>query len=234
MAAMCGCAQRRSAVIEIEADTPGDLLRIAWHLGNRHLPVQAVEGRLRIRDDHVIAAMVEGLGGTARPAAGAVRSGDRRLCRRRARYVRMGMTTKAGTPGLYRLLAWASPAFPTGAFSYSHGLEAAVAEGAVHDRATLERWIAAVVVKGSGRIDADILRDAYRAAAGRDDAALADDQSAGRRLSGDERTGAGVRAAGHGVSGGVRGGLVALAAVLARCATGCPSPHAGEGHMHQP
>jgi urease accessory protein len=56
-----GAAPER--VIEIEADTPGDLLRIAWHLGNRHLPVQALEGRLRIRDDHVIAAMIEGLGG---------------------------------------------------------------------------------------------------------------------------------------------------------------------------
>lgn len=51
-------------VIEITADTPTGLLRIAWHIGNRHLPVQALEGRLRIRDDHVIAAMVEGLGGT--------------------------------------------------------------------------------------------------------------------------------------------------------------------------
>jgi urease accessory protein len=56
-----GAAPER--VIEIEAGTPGDLLRLAWHLGNRHLPVQALEGRLRIRDDHVIAAMVEGLGG---------------------------------------------------------------------------------------------------------------------------------------------------------------------------
>ena len=51
-------------VIEIEGgDDPSDLCRIAWHLGNRHLPVQALEGRLRIRDDHVIAAMIEGLGG---------------------------------------------------------------------------------------------------------------------------------------------------------------------------
>jgi urease accessory protein len=56
-----GAAPER--VIEIETDTPGDLLRIAWHLGNRHLPMQALEGRLRIRDDHVIAAMIEGLGG---------------------------------------------------------------------------------------------------------------------------------------------------------------------------
>lgn len=50
-------------VIEIAADSPTDLLRIAWHIGNRHLPLQALDDRLRIRADHVIAAMVEGLGG---------------------------------------------------------------------------------------------------------------------------------------------------------------------------
>jgi urease accessory protein len=50
-------------VIEIEADGAADLLRIAWHIGNRHLPLQALNGRLRIRADHVIAQMVEGLGG---------------------------------------------------------------------------------------------------------------------------------------------------------------------------
>jgi urease accessory protein len=74
---------------------------------------------------------------------------------------------------LYRLLAWLSPSFPTGAFSYSHGLEAAVAAGAVCDRETLQNWIAAIVVQGSGRIDADILCDAYRAALPEDGAALA-------------------------------------------------------------
>jgi len=50
-------------VIEIAADSPTDLLRIAWHLGNRHLPVQVLQNRLRLRADHVIASMVEGLGG---------------------------------------------------------------------------------------------------------------------------------------------------------------------------
>ena len=50
-------------VIDIAAETPADLLRIAWHLGNRHLPLQVLEDRLRIRADHVIAGMVEGLGG---------------------------------------------------------------------------------------------------------------------------------------------------------------------------
>jgi urease accessory protein len=50
-------------VIDIAAETPADLLRIAWHLGNRHLPLQVLEDRLRIRADHVIAGMIEGLGG---------------------------------------------------------------------------------------------------------------------------------------------------------------------------
>src|SRR5690242_112084 len=58
---------------------------------------------------------------------------------------------------LYRLLAWISPSFPTGAFSYSHGLEAAAAAGELRDRASLEAWIATIIAHGSGRIDADIL-----------------------------------------------------------------------------
>lgn len=82
-------------------------------------------------------------------------------------------TTEAPTGGLYRLLAWLSPAFPIGGFSYSHGLEAAAADGLVHDRASLEAWIAAAVTRGGGRIDADLLRDAYRAALAADAAALA-------------------------------------------------------------
>jgi len=57
---VCAAAE---PVIEIAADSPEELLRIAWHLGNRHLPLQVIEGRLRIRADHVIAEMVEGLGG---------------------------------------------------------------------------------------------------------------------------------------------------------------------------
>ena len=54
-------------VIDIAADSPEQLIRIAWHLGNRHLPLQVVAGRLRIRADHVIAAMVAGLGGRVEP-----------------------------------------------------------------------------------------------------------------------------------------------------------------------
>lgn len=47
------------------ADLPA-LVRIAWHLGNRHLPTQLEDGRLLIARDHVIEAMVHGLGGTCR------------------------------------------------------------------------------------------------------------------------------------------------------------------------
>jgi urease accessory protein len=83
------------------------------------------------------------------------------------------MTMATETVGLYRLLAWSSPAFPTGAFSYSHGLEAAASDGTIHDRATLEAWIMATIAHGSGRIDADILRDAWHGAAAGDDTALA-------------------------------------------------------------
>lgn len=90
----------------------------------------------------------------------------------RARIRRTG--TAMSTDGLYKLLAWASPAFPTGGFSYSHGLEAAAADGAVRDRESLRQWIAAVVAKGSGRVDADVLRDAWRAASAGDADALAE------------------------------------------------------------
>src|SRR5215472_4592687 len=50
-------------VLEIEGADRAGLLRIAWHLGNRHLPLQVAGERLRIRADHVIAQIVIGLGG---------------------------------------------------------------------------------------------------------------------------------------------------------------------------
>ena len=77
-----------------------------------------------------------------------------------------------GADGLYRLLAWFSPGFPIGAFSYSHGLEAATESGRVHDRASLQHWIAAILAHGAGRMDADTLRDAHRAGLAQDLEAL--------------------------------------------------------------
>ncbi len=70
---------RPEALLDIAAP---DLARIAWHLGNRHLPVQFTGTSLRIRADHVIADMVKGLGATLQdieapfdPEAGAYAAG---------------------------------------------------------------------------------------------------------------------------------------------------------------
>jgi urease accessory protein len=49
-------------LVEIRGSDPQHLVRIAWHLGNRHLPTQIMGKGLRIRRDHVIEAMVKGLG----------------------------------------------------------------------------------------------------------------------------------------------------------------------------
>lgn len=54
-------------VADITCTDPLHLARMAWHLGNRHLPLQVVDERtLRIAWDHVIAAMVQGLGASVR------------------------------------------------------------------------------------------------------------------------------------------------------------------------
>ena len=62
------------------------------------------------------------------------------------------------------MLTWLSPAFPTGGYAYSHGLEWAVEAGDLRDEAGLLRWAADVIAHGSGRTDAILLRHSYRAA----------------------------------------------------------------------
>jgi len=73
---------------------------------------------------------------------------------------------------LYRLMAWLSPAFPVGAFSYSGGIEWAVEAGDVTDAASLQRWLAVVLGDGGGYCDAVIFIHAHRAIADEDDALL--------------------------------------------------------------
>jgi len=72
---------------------------------------------------------------------------------------------------LLKLLTWLSPAFPTGGFAYSHGLEWAVEAGDVRNEAGLAAWLDDLLRHGAGRADAILLRHAHRAA---DLAALAD------------------------------------------------------------
>ncbi len=64
---------------------------------------------------------------------------------------------------LYRLLAWLSPAYPVGAFSYSHGIETAVEEGFVTDRASLVAWLESVLEQGTGLVDCALFAAAWRA-----------------------------------------------------------------------
>lgn len=53
-------------LVEVTAPNPALLLRLAWHLGNRHLPTQLAGDTILIRHDHVIIRMLEGLGATLR------------------------------------------------------------------------------------------------------------------------------------------------------------------------
>ena len=73
---------------------------------------------------------------------------------------------------LYRLMAWLSPAYPIGAFSYSSGIEWAVEAGDVTDAATFERWLVVMIADGSGFCDAVFFVHAHRAVAQRNDEAL--------------------------------------------------------------
>ena len=73
---------------------------------------------------------------------------------------------------LYRLLTWCSPAFPVGAYSYSHGLEYAVAEGLVKDREGLTGWIGTLLSHGNGIVDGALFCAAWRTASVGDVAAL--------------------------------------------------------------
>jgi urease accessory protein len=52
----------REPLLEIACADPRQLARIAWHLGNRHLPTQIMNGSLRVRRDHVIADLAMRLG----------------------------------------------------------------------------------------------------------------------------------------------------------------------------
>jgi urease accessory protein len=78
--------------------------------------------------------------------------------------------TESGT--VLPLLAWLSPAYPVGAYAYSHGLEWAVEAGDIADELSLAGWLADVLTHGAGRNDAILLAAAHRAALARDMPAL--------------------------------------------------------------
>jgi urease accessory protein len=110
-------------------------------------------------------------GVAARQASARVARGDER--RRRGAAKDAGAAAgNLNAPALYRLMAWLSPAYPIGAFSYSSGIEWAVEAGDVTDAATLERWLAVMIADGGGFCDAVFFVHAHRAVSERNDEAL--------------------------------------------------------------
>jgi urease accessory protein len=69
-------------------------------------------------------------------------------------------------------MAWLSPAYPVGAFSYSGGIEWAVEAGDVVDASTLKQWLDVMLGEGGGFCDAVFFVHAHHAASTADDAAL--------------------------------------------------------------
>ena len=68
------------------------------------------------------------------------------------------------TPALLQLQSWLSPAFPTGSYGYSHGLEWAVEAKDIDDRKSLVGWLEADLCYGSGRNEAILFIEAWRCA----------------------------------------------------------------------
>ncbi|RWQ62999.1 MAG: urease accessory protein UreF [Mesorhizobium sp.] len=76
----------------------------------------------------------------------------------------MTMTDQPSGIALLRLMAWLSPSFPVGGFSYSHGLERAVHDGLVADSKDLAAWLETLVEMGSGWNDAVLFAESWRRA----------------------------------------------------------------------
>eukprot|EP01133_Synstelium_polycarpum_P027966 gene27966-33835_t len=137
--------------------TPRDrqhLSELAWHLGNRHLPAQLEEDRIVILRDHVIKAMLEAAMVTITTIMRIMITG----------ITIIPMTDFTANTALLRLMTWLSPAFPVGAFSYSHGIERAIHDGLIRDKDTLHAWLIDLLLHGS------VWNDAVLFAAGWHDA----------------------------------------------------------------
>jgi urease accessory protein len=83
------------------------------------------------------------------------------------------MTDETSDSGaLYRLMAWLSPSYPVGAFSYSSGIEWAVEAGDIKDAESLKRWLVVVIGEGGAFCDAVFFVHAHRSLADHSNEAL--------------------------------------------------------------
>jgi urease accessory protein len=94
-------------------------------------------------------------------------SGDTRLLD-----TRPGGNERMNTAALYRLMAWLSPAYPIGAFSYSTGIEWAVEAGDITNAEMLRAWLTVMIGEGGGFADGVFFAHAHRAVGAKDDGAL--------------------------------------------------------------
>ncbi|MHA7775671.1 urease accessory protein UreF [Roseibium sp. M-1] len=92
------------------------------------------------------------------------------------------MTEDLSLPALFRLQTFLSPAFPIGAFTYSHGLEQVIDEGAVSSAAELSCWLEDILRFGAGRSDAILLKESFRAANKSDTQAISELRELGLAL----------------------------------------------------
>lgn len=163
-------------LLEVTATDADELARIAWHLGNRHLPVQLGAGWLRLRVDHVIEDLLRKLGANVSiieapftPEGGGYSAP---AATPHDHAVPAKLPSAPANGALYRIMTWLSSAYPVGGFSYSHGIEYAVEVGLVRDRVTLIDWVASILRDGSGRVDGALFAAAWRAAKSNDATAL--------------------------------------------------------------
>ena len=126
-------------LLEVKGRDPLHLTVLAWHLGNRHLAAQIEPDRIVIRHDPVIAHMLEHQGAQVRQVHEPFDPEEWRLFRHMQPWALIDWRCCG-------LMTWLSPAFPVGAFSYSHGLEYAV-----HDDTVTSRHDAGRMDRGSDR-----------------------------------------------------------------------------------
>jgi urease accessory protein len=144
------------SVSAVAIDDPARLARAAYHLGNRHEPLQIGDGWLRYRSDHVLDGMLRDNGFDPRPEQapfeperGAYQGSESLILPPRLADLPAVRESNDSDPlksadhvhDRLQLLRLASPSLPIGSFAYSQGLEQAVEQGLVRDETTAADWL---------------------------------------------------------------------------------------------
>lgn len=166
------------SVSTVTAGEPALLARAAWHLGNRHQPVQIGADWLRYRQDPVLDEMLRGQGLAPRhdqapfePEGGAYRHETGSMGS-----ASFDSTDGTGTgesaesndadpidPALLQLLRLASPALPIGSFAYSQGIEQAIESGWITDESSTADWLLGLLAHVHAGQELPLFARLYRA-----------------------------------------------------------------------